>query len=67
MKLPPLYVQVLLNYYIAFRNMGGTWSGSQRQCELISRQRQQQSIIREIEAIEACIYCYIDSEQFCND
>ena len=40
--------------------MGGTWSGSQRQCELISRQRQQQSTIREIEAIERCIYCYID-------
>ena len=40
--------------------MGGIWSGPQRQCELISRQRQQQSTIREIEAIERCIYCYID-------
>ena len=40
--------------------MGGTWSGSQRQCELIARQRLQQSTIREIEAIERCIYCYID-------
>ena len=39
--------------------MGGTWSGSQRQCELITRQRLQQSTIREIEAIERCIYCYI--------
>ena len=40
--------------------MGGIWSDSQRRCELISRQRRQQSIIREIEAIEACIYCYVD-------
>ena len=40
--------------------MGGSWSGSQRQSELITRQRLQQSTIREIAAIERCIYCYID-------
>ena len=42
-------------------DMGGIWSDSKRRCEIVSRQRQQQSIIREIEAIEACVYCYIDS------
>ena len=45
--------------------MGGIWSDSKRRCELISRQRRQQSIIREIEAIEAGIYCYVDSRLQC--
>ena len=40
--------------------MGASWSGSQCQSELITRQRLQQSTIREIAAIERCIYCYID-------
>ena len=40
--------------------MGGIWSVSKHQHEMVSRQRQQQSIIREIESIEACVYCYID-------
>ena len=41
--------------------MGGSWSGSQCQSELITRQRLQQSTIREIAAIERCICCYIDT------
>ena len=40
--------------------MGGIWSFSKHRDEIVSRQRQQQSIIREIESIEACVYCYID-------
>ena len=40
--------------------MGGTWSGPQRHRELITRQKLQQSTIREIEAIERCVYCYTD-------
>ena len=41
--------------------MGAFWSGSQRQSESITRQKLQQSTIREIAAIERCIYCYIDT------
>ena len=46
-------------------DMGGIWSDSKRRCELVSRERRQQSITREIEAIEACVYCYIDSRLQC--
>ena len=41
--------------------MGAFWSGSQRQSESITRQKLQQSTIRELAAIEQCIYCYIDT------
>ena len=40
--------------------MGGIWSFSKHRDEIVSRQKQQQLIIREIESIEACCYCYID-------
>ena len=40
--------------------MGGTWSDAKRRCELMSRQKRQMAILREIEAIESCIYCYLD-------
>ena len=40
--------------------MGAFWSGPQRQSESITRQKLQQSTIREIAAIEECIYCYVD-------
>ena len=43
--------------------MGGIWSFFYPREDLASRQRhrQQQLIIQEIESIEACVYCYIDS------
>ena len=41
--------------------MGGIWSFFYPKEDLASRQRQQQLIIQEIESIEACVYCYIDS------
>ena len=41
--------------------MGGIWSFFYPKEDLASRQRQQQIIIQEIESIEACVYCYIDS------
>ena len=41
--------------------MGGIWSFFYPEKDLASRQRQQQLIIQEIESIEACVYCYIDS------
>ena len=41
--------------------MGASWSGSQRQSESITRQKLQQSTIRELAAIKQCIYCYIDT------
>ena len=41
--------------------MGAFWSGSQRQSESITRQKLQQSTIRELAAIKKCIYCYIDT------
>ena len=40
--------------------MGGTWSDAKRRCELMSRQRRQMAILREIEVIESGIYCYVD-------
>ena len=40
--------------------MGGISSFSKHRDEIVSRQKQQQLIIREIESIEACCYCYID-------
>ena len=41
--------------------MGGIWSFFNHQEDIISRQKQQQLIIKEIEMIEACVYCYLDS------
>ena len=40
--------------------MGAFWSGSQRQSESITRQKLQLSTIREIAAIEECLYCYVN-------
>ena len=41
--------------------MGVLWSSPQRQSESITRQKLQQSTIKELADIEKCIYCYIDS------
>ena len=41
--------------------MGGIWSFFNPQADIVSRQKQQQLVIKEIELIEACVYCYIDS------
>ena len=41
--------------------MGVFWSSSQRQSESITRQKLQQSTIKELADIEKCVYCYIDS------
>ena len=60
-----MYISLVKLLYHFQKDMGGIWSDSQHRCELISRQRRQQSIIREIEANEACIYCYIDSRLQC--
>ena len=40
--------------------MGGIWSFFNPQADIVSRQKQQQLVIKEIELIEACMYCYID-------
>ena len=40
--------------------MGGIWSFFKHRDEIISRQKQQQLIIKEIEFIEACCYYYIN-------
>ena len=40
--------------------MGGIWSFFNPKEDTTSRQIQQQLVIKEIEAIEACVYCYID-------
>ena len=40
--------------------MGGIWSFFKHRDEILTRQKQQQLIIQEIESIEACCYCYID-------
>ena len=42
--------------------MGGIWSFFNPQEDVVSGQKQQQLIIKEIELIEACVYCYIDSQ-----
>ena len=41
--------------------MGAFWSSPQRQSESITRQKLQQSTIKELADIEKCIYCYIDT------
>ena len=40
--------------------MGGIWSNFTRQEDNNSRQIQQQIVIKEIQLIENCVYCYID-------
>ena len=40
--------------------MGGIWSFFYPKEDTISRQIQQQLVVKEIEAIETCVYCYID-------
>ena len=41
--------------------MGGIWSFFNPKEDTTSRQIQQQLVVKEIEAIEACVYCYIDA------
>ena len=41
--------------------MGVFWSSPQHQSESITRQKLQQSTIKELADIEKCVYCYIDS------
>ena len=40
--------------------MGGIWSFFNPKEDTTSRQIQQQLVVKEIEAIETCVYCYID-------
>ena len=42
--------------------MGVILSFFNPQEDIVSRQKQQQLVIKEIELIEACVYCYIDSQ-----
>ena len=42
--------------------MDGIWSFFNPQEDIVSRQKQQQLFIKEIDLIEACVYCYIDSQ-----
>ena len=42
--------------------MGGIWSFFNPKEDATSRETQQQLVVKEIEAIETCVYCYIDEQ-----
>ena len=55
-------------YYLLINNttfqntMGQIWSFLAYQEDIHSRQTEQQKVIKEIQLIESCIYCYIDQQ-----
>ena len=51
---------ISFNFYLFQIIMGSIWSFFNPKENIASRQRQQQLVIKEIESIEACVYCYID-------